>query len=95
MSEAAILNLESYRQESLEQKFRERVHRELDRCLDIVGDVMDDKEKPSGLWGMTEGIRKHREELSVLDISPTADEIGDRIRKVSQGRKWRPIKAGN
>jgi hypothetical protein len=63
MSEAAILNLESYRQESLELKFRERIHKELDKWLDLLGDVMDDREKPSGLWGITEGIRKHREAL--------------------------------
>jgi len=25
---------------------------------------MDDGEKPSGLWGITEGIRKQREELT-------------------------------
>ena len=63
MAEAAILDLESYRQEALEQKFRERLHRELDKWLDRLGDVMDDREKPSVLWGITEGIRRQREEL--------------------------------
>jgi hypothetical protein len=63
MSEAAILNLELYHQEALEQKFRERVHRELDKWLDRLEDVMDDSEKPSGLWCITEGIRSQREEL--------------------------------
>lgn len=60
MAEAAILSLESYRQEALELKFRERLHRELDKWLDCLEDVMDDSEKPSGLWGM---IRGQREEL--------------------------------
>ena len=63
MSEAAILNLESYRQETLEQKFRERLHKELDKWLDLLENVMDDREKPSGLWGITEWIRKQREAL--------------------------------
>jgi hypothetical protein len=63
MAEAAILNLESYRQQALELKFRERLHRELDKWLDRLGNVMDDSEKPSGLWGITEGIRRQREEL--------------------------------
>ena len=73
MAETAILSLESYRQAALEQKFRECLHRELDKWLDRLGDVMDDnvgpptagegKEEPSGLWGITEGIRKQREEL--------------------------------
>ncbi|MFC1715866.1 ISKra4 family transposase [Candidatus Poribacteria bacterium] len=63
MTEAAILDLESYRQTALEQKFRECLHRELDKWLSRLGDVMDDKEKPSGLWGITERIRKQREEL--------------------------------
>ena len=63
MAEATILNLESYRQEAIEQKFRECLHRELDKWLDRLGDVMDNSEKPSGLWGITEGIRKQREEL--------------------------------
>lgn len=63
MTEAAILDLESYRQAALEQKFRERLHMELDKWLDRLGDVMDDSEKASGLWGITEGIRKQREEL--------------------------------
>ena len=31
MAEVAILDLESYRQEALEQKFRECLHRELDK----------------------------------------------------------------
>ena len=63
MAEAAILSLESYRQEALEQKFRERIHRELDKWLDLLENVMDEREKPSGLWGITEGIRKQREAL--------------------------------
>ena len=63
MAEATILNLDSYRQEALELKFRERLHRELDKWLDRLGDMMDDREKPSGLWGITEGIRRHREKL--------------------------------
>jgi hypothetical protein len=63
MAEAAILSLESYRQEALEQKFRERLHKELDKWLDLLENVMDDREKPSGLWGITEGIRKQREAL--------------------------------
>jgi hypothetical protein len=63
MAEAAIQNLESYRQESLEQKFRESLHKELDKWLDRLGNMMDGKDKPSGLWGITEGIRKQREEL--------------------------------
>jgi len=63
MAEAAILSLESYRQEALELKFRERLHRELDKWLDCLEDVMDDSEKPSGLWGITQGIRGQREEL--------------------------------
>jgi hypothetical protein len=63
MAEAAILNLESYRQEALEQKFRERIHKELDKWLDLLENVMDEREKPSGLWGITEGIRKQREVL--------------------------------
>jgi len=63
MAEAAIQNLESYRQESLEQKFRESLHKELDKWLDRLGNVMDGKDKPSGLWCITEGIRKQREEL--------------------------------
>jgi hypothetical protein len=63
MSEAAILDLESYRQEALEQKFRERLHRELDKWLDRLEDVMGDSEKASGLWGITEGICGQREEL--------------------------------
>ncbi len=46
MAEAAIQNLESYRQEALEQKFRERLHRELDTWQDRLGTVMDDSEKP-------------------------------------------------
>ncbi len=33
MAEAAILSLESYRQEALEQKFRERIHKEVDKWL--------------------------------------------------------------
>lgn len=63
MAEAAILSLELYRQEALEQKFRERLHKELDKWLDRLKDVMYDSEKPSGLWGITEGIRKQREAL--------------------------------
>ena len=73
MAEAAIVNLDSYGQEALEVKFRERLHRELDTWLDRLGNVMDDsvgpptagerKEKPSGLWGITQGIRGQREEL--------------------------------
>jgi hypothetical protein len=51
VAEAAILNLESYRQEALEQKFRERIHKELDKWLDLLGNAMDEREKPSGLWG--------------------------------------------
>ena len=46
MAEADIQNLESYRQEALEQKFRERLHRELGTWLDRLGNVMDDSEKP-------------------------------------------------
>jgi hypothetical protein len=64
MAEAAILNLESYRQEALELKFRESIHKELDKWLDLLGNAMDDRDKPSGLWGITEGIRKHREALT-------------------------------
>ena len=63
MAEAAILDLESYRQEALEQKFRERLHRELDKWLDLLENVMDDGDRPSGLWGITEGIRRQREAL--------------------------------
>jgi len=63
MAEAAIVSLESYRQESLEQKFRERLHKELDKWLDLLENAMDDREKLSGLWGITEGIRKQREAL--------------------------------
>jgi len=63
MAEVAIQNLESYRQEALEQKFRESLHKELDKWLDRLGDVMGDREESSGLWGITEGIRKQREEL--------------------------------
>ena len=63
MTEAAILDLDSYRQTALEEKFRGFLHRELDNWLNRLGDMMDDKEKPSGLWGITEGIRKQREEL--------------------------------
>ena len=63
MTEATILNLESYRQQALELKFRERLHSELDKWLDRLEDVMDDREKPSGLWNITERIRKQREEL--------------------------------
>jgi hypothetical protein len=77
MAEAAIVSLDSYRQEALEVKFRERLHRELDTWLDRLGNVMDNsvtrvppsptagerKEKPSGLWGITQGIRGQREEL--------------------------------
>jgi len=63
MTEAAILNLEPYRQEALEQKFRESLHRELDKWLDRLGDMMGEKEKPSTLWGITDGIRRQREEL--------------------------------
>ncbi len=29
--------------------------------------------------------------LSVLDVSPTRDEIEERIQEVAQGKKWRPI----
>ena len=46
MTEAAILDLESYCQEALEQKFRDRIHRELDKWLDLLENVMDDREKP-------------------------------------------------
>jgi hypothetical protein len=63
MAEAAILGLESYRQAALEQKFRERLHRELDKWLDLLENAMDDGDKPSGLWVITEGIRKQREAL--------------------------------
>ena len=63
MAEAAVLNLELYRQEALGLKFRERLHKELDKWLDRLEDVMDDGEKPSSLWSITEGIRKQREEL--------------------------------
>jgi len=56
MAESAILDLESYHQSALEQKFRERLHGELDKWLDRLGNVMDDIEKPSGLWGI-EAIR--------------------------------------
>jgi hypothetical protein len=63
MAEAAILDLDSYRQEALEQKFRERIHRELDKWLDVLENAMDDGDKPSGLWGITEGIRRQREAL--------------------------------
>ncbi|MFC1719100.1 UPF0236 family transposase-like protein [Candidatus Poribacteria bacterium] len=63
MAEAAILSLESYHRESLETRFRERLHTELDKWLDRVGDAMDEKEKPSTLWNITNGIRRHREEL--------------------------------
>ena len=63
MAEVAIQNLESYRQEALEQKFREGLHKELDKWLDRLGDVMGDREESSGLWDITEGIRKQREEL--------------------------------
>ena len=62
MAEAA-LSLELYRQEALETKFRERLHRELDKWLDRLEGVMDDSEKPSTLWSITEGIRGQREEL--------------------------------
>ena len=65
MAEAAVLSLDSYRQEALERKFRERLHRELDKWLDRLEDVMVPayagiSEKPSGLWSVTEGIRKQR-----------------------------------
>lgn len=63
MAEAAILSLDLYGQKALERKFRERIHRELDKWLDLLEDVMDDREKPSGLWGITEGIRRQREAL--------------------------------
>ena len=63
MTEAATLNMESYRQETLELGFRERLHKKLDKWLDVLVDVMDDSEKPSGLWGITERIRGQREEL--------------------------------
>ena len=63
MAEAAILDLESYHQEALGQKFRERLHRELDKWLDLLENSMDDGDKPSGLWDITEGIRKQREAL--------------------------------
>ena len=63
MAEAAIVSLESYRQESLERKFRERIHKELDKWLDLLENAMDGREKPSDLRGITEGIRKQREEL--------------------------------
>ena len=63
MSEAAILSVESYLQETLERKFRERIHKELDKWLDLLENAMDEREKPSGLWGITEGIRKQREAL--------------------------------
>jgi hypothetical protein len=42
MAEAAILSLESYGQKALERKFREGIHRELDRWLDLLENVMDD-----------------------------------------------------
>ena len=42
ITEAAIPALESYRQEALEQKFREGIHRELDKWLDLLESVMDD-----------------------------------------------------
>lgn len=63
MAEAAIVSLESHRQESSERKFRERIHKELDKWLDLLGNSMEDKEKPSGLCGITEGIREQREAL--------------------------------
>lgn len=67
MSEAAILSLESYHQEALETRFRERLHRELDKWLDRMEEVMDgtmdEIKKPSTLWDITEGIRKQREDL--------------------------------
>jgi hypothetical protein len=31
------------------------------------------------------------DDLSVLDVSPTRDEIVERIQEVGQGKKWRPI----
>jgi len=62
MAEAA-LSLELYRQEALEAKFRERLHRQLDEWLDRLEDVMDDSEKPSTLWSITEGIQGQREKL--------------------------------
>jgi hypothetical protein len=63
MAEAAILNLESYRQEALELNFRERIHKELDKWLDLLEKSMDDGDKPSSLRGINEEIRKHREAL--------------------------------
>lgn len=63
MAEAAILSLESYRQEALESGFRERLHKELDKWLDRLEEVMDKNDKPSNLWDITQGIRKQREEL--------------------------------
>ena len=63
MAEAAILSLESYGQEALERKFRECIHRELDKWLNLLENAMDEREKPLGLWCITEGIRKQREAL--------------------------------
>lgn len=63
MAEASVLSLELYRQEALETKFRERLHRQLDEWLDRLEDVMDDSERASTLWRITEGIRGQREEL--------------------------------
>jgi len=62
MAEAAILSLELYGQKALERKFRERIHKEVDKWLDLLENVMDDREKPSGLRGTLQGyanIVKH------------------------------------
>lgn len=63
MAEAAILSIETYRQEALESRFRERLHKELDKWLDCLEGEMDNNDKPSSLWDITQGIRNQREEL--------------------------------
>jgi len=40
---------------------------------------------------MHEVVNAAGDELDVLDVSPTAEEIRSRIQEVSVGRKWRPI----
>jgi len=63
MAAATILSIETYRQEALETRFRERLHRELDKWLDRMEEVMDKNDKPSNLWDITQEIRNQREEL--------------------------------
>jgi len=60
---AAILSLETYRQEALESWFRERLHKELDKWLDHLEEEMDKVDKPSSICDITQSIRSQREEL--------------------------------